>query len=264
MKKLIELNNVGFSVSNKIFSGTETEKQILKEISFDVNEGEIIGITGESGSGKTTLMKLLAGITAPTEGNINRFFSGKWENLGVNPVQILFQNNSEIINPYRRVADIVREAVEIRNEGNPDPTVEMNLIFGSLGLHESIAGRKGFELSGGERQRAALARILATKPELLILDEPFSAQDVVSQLNLLDLFGKINEEFNLTMICVAHDLKILRKLADRIIVIYGGRIVESGTTEKIFNSPEHEYTRFLLKCENYNLNYGELKERKSL
>ena len=96
------------------------------------------------------------------------------------------------------------------------------------------------------------------------MDEPFSAQDVESQLNLLNLFKKINKEFDLTMICVAHNLKILRKLADRIFVMYNGEIVESGTTDQIFNSPENDYTKFLLKCENYDLKYQELKFSKSL
>lgn len=264
MKKLVELNNVGLSIPDEVFPGSDTAKQILNDITFDVSEGEILGVTGESGSGKTTLMKLIAGITVPTKGKISRFYSDQWNNLSVNPVQILFQNNSEILNPFRQVGDIVREALEIRHGSQQDTDRDRKLIFNSLGLHESIEKRKGFELSGGERQRTALARILAAKPELLILDEPFSAQDVVSQLNLIDLFRKINKEFNLTMICVAHNLRVLRKLADRIIVIYEGRIVESGSTESIFNSPQNDYTKFLLKCENYDLQYEELKQRKSL
>lgn len=264
MNKLLEVNKVNYSVEHGILRGKNRQKQLLKNISFSVNNREIIGITGESGSGKTTLSKLIAGIIEPSSGEINYFFSDTHENLRTQPVQILFQNNSEVLNPYREVGVIVEEALLIRNQSKIDLTAEKNKILNSIGLSSSMLNRRGFELSGGEQQRAALARVLAAKPELLILDEPFSAQDVESQLNLLNLFRKINGEFNLTMICVAHNLKILRKLADRILVMYKGEIVESGSTEKIFKSPENDYTKFLLKCENYDLRYEDLKFSSSL
>lgn len=261
MNKLIEIKNLGYSVRSGSILKSGEEKIILKNISLDVERKEIIGITGESGSGKTTLAKLIAGVLSPSSGKINFYSSAEWQNLKTNPVQILFQNNNEILNPFRIVEDIIEEAIEVRHKTKIDTDSEKKKIFDSVGLPEDLGRRKGFELSGGEQQRAALARILAAKPELLILDEPFSAQDVESQLNLLNLFKKINEDFNLTMICVAHNLKILRKLAHRIFVMYNGEIVENGETEKIFDSPENDYTKFLLKCENYDLKYEELKFR---
>ncbi len=259
MGTLIEIKNLNYSAHTGSLLKRGEEKIILKNISLSIERKEIAGITGESGSGKTTLAKLIAGVLAPASGKINFNFSDEWQNLKTNPVQILFQNNNEILNPFRTIEDIVDEAILIRQKKKTDTSSEKKRIFDSVDFPENLRKRKGFELSGGEQQRAALARIIAARPEMLILDEPFSAQDVESQLNLLNLFKKINEEFSLTMICIAHNLKILRKLAHRIFVMYNGEIVESGSAEKIFSSPENDYTKFLLKCENYDLSYDELK-----
>jgi ABC-type oligopeptide transport system ATPase subunit len=128
-----------------------------------------------------------------------------------------------------------------------------------VGFPKELYNRRGFELSGGEQQRAALARLLSVKPILLILDEPFSAQDVESQLNLVKLFRKLNKEFHLTMICISHDLKILRNLANRVIILRDGEIVESGKTNEVFSNPQKSYTRFLLSAEALDLNYDEIQ-----
>jgi len=124
-----------------------------------------------------------------------------------------------------------------------------------------LYSRRGMELSGGEQQRAALARLLAVKPILLILDEPFSAQDVESQVNLVKLFKKLNKEFYLTMICISHDLRILRNLTSRVIILKDGEIVESGITNEVFNNPQKDYTKFLLSAESLNLSYEEIKNK---
>ena len=264
MNKLVEIENLNYSVQSNSILNKGEEKVILKNISLVIGTNEIVGITGESGSGKTTLIKLIAGILKPSSGEIKFAPLKEWKNIKTNPVQILFQNNNEILNPFRKIEDIVEEAVRLRNKDKINTNSEMEKIFKSVGFTDELRKRKGFELSGGEQQRAALSRILAAKPELLILDEPFSAQDVESQFNLLNLFKKINEEFNLTMICVAHNLRILRKLANRIFVMYNGEIVEKGSTEEIFNSPKNDYTKFLLKCENYNLKYEDLRFKTNL
>ena len=261
MNKILKISGLNYTVHGSGFISSG-EFKILNNISFEISSNEIVGITGESGSGKTTLAKLIAGIIQPTQGSIKFKFSQDEKNSKQGPVQILFQNNNEILNPYRTIDSIVEEALLIRDK-KIDASKEKNRIFFSVGLSENLQKRKGFELSGGEQQRAALARILAARPELLILDEPFSAQDVVSQVNFIDLFKKIKSEFNLTMICVAHNLKILKKLTDRIIVMYKGKIVEIGNTDDIFNLPKHDYTKFLLNCENYDLKYDELRFAKS-
>lgn len=251
--KLIDVNNLSYDVQ-----GDNGKVSILSNISFSLERSRTLGIAGESGSGKTTLGKLIAGILLPTEGEIRFGFRNKTVRNKISRTQILFQNNGEILNPLRRVSDIMDEAAGLVSPGKEATQKRINL-FKALNFPEELWNRKGFELSGGEQQRAALARLLAVEPELLILDEPFSAQDPESQLNFLNLFNKIKEEFNITLVCIAHNVRILRKLCDEIIIIYRGRLVERGTTEEIFNLPKHPYTRFLLSSEDYKLSYAELK-----
>ncbi len=260
MNELLAAEGICFKIKKTGFlTEDKTEKEILKNISFRLERKKILGIAGESGSGKTTLAKIIAGVFNYTGGKMSFYFSEEWKRIKVSPVQILFQNNGEILNPFREINEIVMEAIAARSGDKKNSAEEMERIFRSLNFPEHLWNRKGYELSGGEQQRAALARILAVKPELLILDEPFSAQDVQSQLNLLNLFKKINEESGLTMICIAHNLKILRKLCNEIIIMYNGEIAEKGNTEKIFDKPEHPYTKFLLKAEGYELSYDELR-----
>ncbi len=248
------------AADNSLLGLSKGEKTILKNISFELERGSILGIAGESGGGKTTLAKILAGVLHQNQGDITFNFDREWEKKKVSPVQILFQNNGEILNPLRTVNSIIEEAIFIRTGDKSKIKNEKKEIFTSLNFPEELWKRKGYELSGGEQQRAALARILAVKPEILILDEPFSAQDAESQLNLLMLFKKINKTYGTTMICIAHNLKILRKLCDNVLILYKGEIVEQGAIEKIFARPDHPYTKFLLNAENYNLTYEELKQ----
>jgi ABC-type glutathione transport system ATPase component len=262
MNTIIEVNNLSYLVlDKKLFGGVQT-KTILDDISFNLQRERILGVAGESGSGKTTLAKLLAGILAPTSGNISFNFRDSWKNTQTNPIQILFQNNGEILNPLREIGDVVEEANKIKLEQS-DEASKKN-IFNSVNLNEKLWARKGFELSGGEQQRAALARILAVQPEVLILDEPFSAQDPASQLNLLNLFKSINKNFKITLICISHNLKVLRALCDDLIILYKGKIVEHGESKKIFENPQHPYTSFLLKAEDYSLSYDEIMHEREL
>ena len=254
MNKIIKIENLNYSVhSGKKF------KQILKGINFSVNQNDILGISGESGSGKTTLAKIVAGILAPLGGRvIFPAITKSNKKNRTNSVQILFQNNGEILNPLREINNVIKEAISIADK-EKDPEIKMEEIFKVIDFPKHLWNRKGYELSGGEQQRAALARILAVNPQLLILDEPFSAQDPESQLNLLELFLLLNKKFNITIICIAHNLKILGKLCNKMIILYDGEIMEQGNTSDILNTPKHPYTKFLLKAENYNLSYEELK-----
>lgn len=244
---LLEVKNLNYSVNTDSVS-----IQILKDISFELKRNKVLGIAGESGSGKTTLGKILSGILKPYGGNIKFDFVNYYKKS--HGVQILFQNNGEILNPLRKISDVVDEALKINSDKKAIHEKRIKL-FNSLNFPEELWDRKGFELSGGEQQRAALARLLAVEPELLILDEPFSSQDPESQLNFLNLFKKIKEVFNVSLICIAHNLRILRKLCDEILIIYKGELVEKAITEEIFNSPKHPYTKFLLSAEDYNLTY---------
>lgn len=260
MNIILKVENLNYNITNaEVFGRQENKKIILNDISFTLERGKILGVAGESGSGKTTLAKILAGVIQKTSGELFFTFANEWNKVKSSPVQILFQNTGEIINPFRTINEIIEEAVFIRFRDKKLIKTEKENIFNSLNFSPDLWNRKGYELSGGEQQRAALARILAVKPELLILDEPFSAQDTESQLNLLKLFKTINEKFGITMITIAHNLKILRKLCDDIIIMYRGKIVEKGSTEDIFSSPNHPYTKYLLKAENYDLSYEDLK-----
>ncbi len=250
--KLLRVNNLSYSVK-----GADGKLSILDDISFELEKYKALGIAGESGSGKTTLGKLLAGIISPTGGEINFDLNPSKEQKPVT-VQILFQNNGEILNPFRNVRQVVDEAVKIK-AGKTGMEERRIRLFQSLDFPPDLWERKGYELSGGEQQRAALARLLAVEPDVLILDEPFSAQDPESQLNFLKLFQRIKNEYNITLIVIAHNIRLLRKLCDEVMIIYKGRLVEKGNTEDIFNSPKHPYSRFLLKSESYDLNFDDFK-----
>jgi ABC-type dipeptide/oligopeptide/nickel transport system ATPase subunit len=254
---LLKVENISYSVIVK----EEAKKQfnILKNVSFEVERGEILGICGESGGGKSTLAKVISGLIKPDSGKI--ILNSELGKRKSSPIQILFQNHGEVLNPFRKIQKVIDEALKISGVDESKLLNEMEKVLSSVGFPEELYYRRGMELSGGEQQRAALARLLAVKPVLLILDEPFSAQDVESQLNLVKLFKQLNNEFNLTMICISHDLRIIRNLANKVIVLKDGEIVESGITSEVFINPQKDYTKFLLSAEALDLSYEELKTR---
>jgi len=260
MKAILRLENICYTVpsSAKEFAN-KSMVNILDDINLYINYGEVLGISGESGGGKTTLAKVIAGVIKPSQGKLVWDDDVLSENSIASPVQILFQNHGEILNPYRRIEDIINEALKIQKYDSELIKRKKEEILSSLNISADISKKRGYELSGGEQQRAALARLLAVNPKLLILDEPFSAQDVESQLNLLKLFQKINVELKLTMLCVSHDLNILRKLTDRIVIIQKGKVVEEGRTEEVFCNPAHDHTKYLLKAKNLSLTLSDLE-----
>ncbi|MBK9098647.1 MAG: ATP-binding cassette domain-containing protein [bacterium] len=252
---LLKVENISYSVTVK----EESKKQfdILQNVSFEVEVGEILGICGESGGGKSTLAKVIARLIKPDNGKVT--LNSESVKRKSSPIQILFQNHGEVLNPFRKIQNVIDEALIISGIDKSNLQIEREKVLSSVGFSKGLYERRGMELSGGEQQRAALARLLAVKPVLLILDEPFSAQDVESQLNLVKLFKYLNKEFDLTMICISHDLRILRNLANRVIIIKDGEIVESGITKEVFNNPQKIYTKFLLSAESLELTYEEIK-----
>jgi ABC-type dipeptide/oligopeptide/nickel transport system ATPase subunit len=257
---LLKVENISYSVVVK----DEMKKQfdILKNVSFEVENGEILGICGESGGGKSTLAKIIAGLIKSKKGKIT--LNSKLNNRKSSPIQILFQNHGEVLNPFRKISSILDEVLTINRIEKKYIEKERENILDSVGFPKELYDRRGFQLSGGEQQRAALARLIATNPVLLILDEPFSAQDVESQLKLVKLFKTLNAKLKITMICISHDLRILRNLADRVIILKDGEIVESGLTKEVFNNPKEKYTKFLLSAEALDLSYEELRSNAQL
>ncbi len=248
MKSLISIENISYAVEeNKLFT-SEKKKTILNKVSFEINERTIFGITGESGSGKTTLIKLLANIYKPVNGEIS--YSFPQSKNGRNNVQVLFQNSEDLINPVRKIKNQLHDI-----EDNP---LKISEVFDVLSLNEGLLERRGLELSGGERQRIALAKLLLVQPKVLVCDEPFSAQDPASKLNFVELFKKINRQLNITIICVSHEIDILKLFVTDLLVLYDGQIAEVGNSKQIFEKPLHPYTDFLLRAVEYNLSEKDL------
>jgi len=254
MNLILKAENLSYSVLQK-----NEEKPILKNISFELERNSVLGISGESGSGKTTLGKIIVGILKPTAGKISYYFSGNHKR--VSPVQILFQNTGEIINPLRTIRSMIEapspEGIPPSRDKSPPKGETLEKLMKIVGIEKDLMNKRGYELSGGEQQRVALERVLAVKPELLILDEPFSAQDYESQENFLNLFLNLKKNLNITMICISHNLRIQRKLCDEIMIMYNGEIVEMNKSKELFENPMHQYTKFLLKAEKYDLSYEE-------
>ncbi|MDA3859882.1 MAG: ATP-binding cassette domain-containing protein [Melioribacteraceae bacterium] len=238
---MVDLQNISYSVTDeKLFKNKS--KQLLSNISISFNRGDIVGLIGESGAGKTTLAKIVAGVLEPTSGQmiLNK--------ITPKDVQILFQNSLDLINPLRKVISVLKDSKSISN-------MEVNIIsfVKKVGLTESILDKFGYQLSGGERQRIALARLLLTFPKLLILDEPFSAQDSNSQTDLVKLFKKLNRELDITILCVSHDLNIMSSFPNKLGVMKNGSIIELGETRDVVSTPKHQYTKFLFKSLSFQL-----------
>ncbi|KUN29656.1 ABC transporter ATP-binding protein [Streptomyces antibioticus] len=222
-------------------------------VSLDVGPGEVVGLVGESGCGKSTLARAVCGLTAPAEGRID-FDGTPVRPLGVRRrdpaltrVQMVFQDPYGSLNPRRQIgaqiADGIRTAAE-RGEKADGATPQQYLT--RVGLPESAAGRYPHEFSGGQRQRIAIARALAARPRLLVGDEPISALDASAQAQVATLMRSLAVESGAGLLFISHDLSVVRLIADRIAVMYLGRIVETGPTAEVWDAPRHPYTKALL------------------
>jgi oligopeptide transport system ATP-binding protein len=232
----------------------------VDDVSFSIAEGETFGLVGESGSGKTTTGRCILRLVEPTSGQV-RFrgedvlgFSRARMRQARREMQIVFQDPYSSLNPRMRVGDIVEEPLVIHNSG-PHRTgpkarrrARVAELFELVGLDPSHLSRYPHQFSGGQRQRIGLARALALNPSFIIADEPVSALDVSVQAQVVNLLMDLQERLKLTYLFIAHDLRLVRHICDRVAVMYLGKIVEMGPAERLFDAPAHPYTRALLSA----------------
>ena len=263
------LNVVDLTVDFPVFGGI-LQREIdtvhaVKSVSFDLEKGETLGIVGESGSGKSTLGNAILNVlrlTAPDviiSGTVNLNINGKTTEISSltrnqskpyrKHVQMIFQDPYSSLNPRMLVRDIIKEPLIINtNLSNLEKNKKVDWLLEKVGLSAEQSTRYPHEFSGGQRQRIGIARSLATEPEIIIADEPVSALDVSIQAQIINLMMDLQEEFNLSIIFIAHDLSVVKHISNRIGVMYGGELVEINQTEKIFDNPQHSYTQELLRA----------------
>lgn len=239
-----------------IFSKKQSFLRAVDEVSFDIKMGEVFGLAGESGSGKTTTGRLLLKLIEPTSGKI--FFKGQditsISEKKLKPIrrrmQIVFQDPYESLNPRMTVRDIVAEGLEIQKIASNEEEMEQKIVDilkdVELVPPEEFLLRYPHELSGGQRQRVAVARAFVLRPEFIVADEPVSMLDVSIRAEILNLMLDFVNKFNVSFLYITHDLALARHMSDRVAIMYLGKIMEMGETEKIVYEPLHPYTQALI------------------
>ena len=247
----VSLEKVSYNYHGGVFTN-RVGNIAVKNVDLTVFSGEMMGIVGESGSGKSTLAKLLLGFLKPSNGEI--------EVLGYNPtniqapdllnfrkkVQVVYQDSISALNPRKTLGNSAAEGLEIHGMKRDLARIKVREIFENVGLPETIAERFPHQVSGGQRQRVCIARALALNPSILVADEPVTALDVTIQAQILELFRKLQRNFNLTIIFISHDLEAVANLCSRVAVMHEGAIIECNTTRKIFKNPDENFTKRLV------------------
>ena len=225
-------------------------------VSFDIMQGETLGLVGESGSGKTTAAKAVIQLTKPESGSV-KFEGQELVGLGtkaMRPVRrkmgMVFQDPYGSLNPRMRAGDIVGEPLKVHGlaDSKEDYRKQVASLMSTVGLSPAMAERYPNEFSGGQRQRLGVARAIAARPSLLILDESVSALDVSIQAQILNLLQDLQEQYNLAYLFIAHDLSVVRHISHRVAVMYLGKIVETADSKDLYERPLHPYTRALLSA----------------
>ncbi len=230
------------------------EIKAVDDVSFDIGEKEIVGVIGESGSGKTTLARMCVRLSLPTSGqilfdNVDITTSSQEE---LRPLrrsfQIVFQNPASSLNPRMTIKDTLQEVV-IFHQMSEDPLSYIESLMRKVRLDLELLTRYPHELSIGQQQRVSIARALITQPRLLVLDECVSALDISVQAQVLNLLLELYEEFGMSYLFISHDIRVVEHLADKIIVMKDGKIVEQGPCLEVLENPKHPYTKLLLSAE---------------
>ena len=260
MQKVLELKNV-----SKIYSETKNITNFLSKnddkfvavdnVSFSLEAKKVLGLVGESGSGKSTCALMAMKLLDITEGEIfvnnNNITDLKLQELKKyrKEMQIVFQDSYSSLDPMMTISKIIIEPFIIHKMYSTNERNEIAIdLLEKVGLNKTYTNRYPHELSGGERQRVSIARALALKPSILVADEPTSALDVCVKAQVINLLQDLQDEMGLSILFISHELNVLRSLADKITVMYRGRVVEEAPTEKIFANPIHPYTKSLLEA----------------
>jgi len=241
----------------KLFSGQTLHA--VDDVDLTIDRGEIVALVGESGSGKTTVARLLARLYRPTRGEIffegeplSRLRSRKQRLAYASDVPMVFQDPFSAINPAYRVAHGIRRGIKLhrRGLGRNGCSREVERVLGEVGLVPpgDVVTKFPHELSGGQRQRIGFAQALAFRPKLIIADEPVSMLDVSIRIGILNLMTELREREGVSFLYITHDVSSARYIADRVLVMYAGHLVEEGPTEEVIQRPKHPYTQLLLSA----------------
>lgn len=253
-KNILEIKDLKkyFPIKSGMLSKTVAHVKAVDGVSLNVKKGEILGLVGESGCGKSTLVNTVLNLIDPTEGKVlfdgNDMYSlSRKETRDLRKdIQIVFQDPFWSLNPRMLIKDIIGEPLKVQAKMKGyDIVAKVEELLELVGLPKEGVYKYPHEYSGGERQRVAIARALALMPKLVVLDEPTSSIDVLSQAQILDLLGKLKDDFDLTYIVISHDLSVVSYMSDNIAVMYLGKLVEYGNTNSIFDEPKHPYTQAL-------------------
>ena len=265
-QKLLELTGVtkifddrSLAINISFGSKNESTDKVVKavdNVSFELFEGETLGLVGESGSGKSTIAKIITGLVRPTNGeifynNVSLYNSNRKYQIDKSrgQIQMIFQDPYSSLNPRFKVRDIISEPIKFFQKNISRNELAQNVydLIDIVGMTRQSLDRYPHEFSGGQRQRISIARALATRPRLLICDEPTSALDVSIQAQILNLLKDIQDELHMTILFISHDLPVIRQMCNRIVVLKNGSVCETKETEELFNNPEHPYTEELIR-----------------
>ena len=256
-KDLVKVESLSKTFDDSFF--TESSKNsvmAVNDVSFSIKEGQSFGLVGESGSGKSTIAKMIVNLFKPSSGDIyfndvciTKIKSNKEMLKFRKQIQMIFQDPYSSLNGRLKVKDIVSEPIKLHNPSVSSKDLDDYIydLLESVELTQQSAERYPHEFSGGQRQRISIARALATQPRLLVCDEPTSALDVSIQAQILNLLKDLQEQLNLTILFISHDLPVVRQMCDRIAVLKNGKLCEISNTEDLFIKPKHDYTKELLK-----------------
>lgn len=240
MEPILEVRNLNayYTENRSIFGAKCKRNQILKDVTFDIFEGEIVGLVGESGSGKTTLSRAILGLLPDYEGEIIHHSQRP---------QMVFQDPFSSLNPAHTVGWILEEPLRLQGKlSSAQRKQAVAEILEDVKLGAAYANRHVSSLSGGQRQRVSIACAVISRPKLIIADEPVSALDVTIQAQILRLMVELKKKYELSCLFISHDLNVVYQICSRVLVMQHGVIVEQGKVDDIFDAPQHEYTKQLL------------------